>query len=333
MTDAVDAVLLRLEGDERVEEVRNAEALRRPSARSRRRTPRGTRRRAGTRARARGSTRRWSRRGRAPRRGRRPPARSRPAPGGPAARSRHPSARATPGCSLRRRSSSTTSGSPTMAWIAPGWCVWLRDMGTSDLRSVRRMRGPSDRSTGGSGNISGGFAGTESWYSPAMSDRRSCDSATLLRALDRPVDAKSPAGRSARATLAQISQAVGSRSRRCRPGCAGSRARGVIVGLPGAAGPRGGRQVALGVHRDHAARSLAARQRPRAARASDRDRGLPLDRRRRELHPLRPGRDAARSRGAHPRHPPRGIRQHAHDGGPADLLREPADRAIARETG
>ncbi len=48
VADAVDAVLLRLEGDERVEEVRDAEAVGRPALEVVRRSPRGTRRRAGT---------------------------------------------------------------------------------------------------------------------------------------------------------------------------------------------------------------------------------------------------------------------------------------------
>ena len=38
--------------------------------------------------------------------------------------------------------------------------------------------------------------------------------------------------------------------------------------------------------------------------------------------------DAARPRGAHPRHPAGGIRQHAHHRGAADVLREPPDRAL-----
>ena len=125
--------------------------------------------------------------------------------------------------------------------------------------------------------------------------------------MDDPVDLAilAEVSRDPRATLAQLSEHVGlgvsavqARLRRLESTRRHRR-------LPGAPRPRGRRQVAVGVHRDHAARSLAARQRPRAARAPRGHRGLPLDRGRRELHPLRAGRDAAGPRGAHPRHPPR----------------------------
>ena len=85
-------------------------------------------------------------------------------------------------------------------------------------------------------------------------------------------------------------RASASGSRPSRRGCAGSRRSGVIVGYRAMLDAEAIGQSALGVHRDHAARPGAARQRPRAARAPGRDRGVPLDRRRRELHALRAGR-------------------------------------------
>ena len=150
--------------------------------------------------------------------------------------------------------------------------------------------------------------------------------------LDDPVDAGivREISRDARATLADISKAVGLSVSAVQTRLRRLESRGRDRRLPGGTGCRGHRAPALGVHRDHAARSGAARQRARAARAPDRHRGLPLHRRRRELHALREGRDTPRPRGADPRHPAGGIRQHANDGRAADLLRAPSDRTGGR---
>ena len=117
-----------------------------------------------------------------------------------------------------------------------------------------------------------------------------------------------------------------SRSRRCRRDCAGSRSRGIIVGYRAVLDAEAiGRPLSAFIEitpldpaqPDNAPELL---EHLTAIEACHSDRG------RRELHALRPGRDAAGPRGADPRHPARGIRQHPDHDRPADLLRAPPDR-------
>ena len=125
------------------------------------------------------------------------------------------------------RASSTSPGSPTTAWVAPAWCVWLRDMETSDPRQRRKHSG-------------------RLWNQPIF-----------FHVMDDPVDLAilAEVSRDPRATLAQLSEHVGlgvsavqARLRRLE-----STRRDRRLSRPPR--PRGGRQVALGIHRDHTARS------------------------------------------------------------------------------